>query len=229
MAVGYPGIVALVSAPEHHSWHLVVLHDQPCILLVSRIFAIFRRQTQRFLANVCAPHCYRIPHVFFLDLQHDTYWQPRSTRPWLRWYLVGGGNLFWEWCAEIGNLFLFLQASKMALYSKRQRVCDTCFLFFTLTWLITRVGLFPFWIIRNTAIGAAEIVPMFPAYYIFNGLLMLLLVLHLFWTYLILKMVYKSLLVGKVSTYFENFSSVSLLQVLLQKFGRIWELIGTKI
>lgn len=37
---------------------------------------------------------------------------------------------------------------------------------------------------------------MFPAYYIFNGLLILLLVLHCFWTYLILKIAYNSLNAG---------------------------------
>jgi len=95
--------------------------------------------------------------------------------------------------------FFGLQASKMAMYTKYQRVCDTLFVFFTLSWLVTRLGFFPFWIINNTLFGAALIVPMFPAYYIFNSLLIILLVLHLFWTYLILRVAYKSILVGKVS------------------------------
>ncbi len=40
---------------------------------------------------------------------------------------------------------------------------------------------------------------MFPAYYIFNILLSILLVLHVIWTYYILKIVYKALSSGKVS------------------------------
>ena len=39
---------------------------------------------------------------------------------------------------------------------------------------------------------------MFPAYYIFNILLSILLVLHVIWTYYILKIVYKALGSGKV-------------------------------
>lgn len=48
----------------------------------------------------------------------------------------------------------------------------------------------------STSIEAPKIVPMFPAYYIFNGLLILLLILHCFWTYLILKIAYNSLNAG---------------------------------
>jgi len=39
---------------------------------------------------------------------------------------------------------------------------------------------------------------MFPAYYIFNSLLCVLLVLHIFWTYLILKIVHNSLNAGQM-------------------------------
>ncbi|ENN71458.1 hypothetical protein YQE_11876, partial [Dendroctonus ponderosae] len=48
----------------------------------------------------------------------------------------------------------------------------------------------------STSIEAPKIVPLFPAYYIFNGLLCVLLVLHIFWTYLILKIAYNSLNAG---------------------------------
>jgi hypothetical protein len=42
------------------------------------------------------------------------------------------------------------------------------------------------------------IVPMFPAYYIFNSLLSLLLILHAFWTWLILKIAYNAFYAGLV-------------------------------
>lgn len=41
---------------------------------------------------------------------------------------------------------------------------------------------------------------MFPAYYIFNSLLLMLLVLHVIWTYMILKIVVDSLQKGLVSS-----------------------------
>ena len=94
----------------------------------------------------------------------------------------------------------------MAKYANYQRVCDGLFVVFTLVWIMTRLGLYPFWIMRNTTVQAPKIVDMFPAYYIFNSLLFLLLALHIFWTYLILKIAYNSLLVGKVR-YFYDFTS----------------------
>ncbi|KAF7272111.1 hypothetical protein GWI33_015076 [Rhynchophorus ferrugineus] len=96
-------------------------------------------------------------------------------------------------CADI-----FLEAAKMAKYSGYQKVCDTIFAIFTILWIVTRIGLYPFWIIYNTSIEAPKLVPMFPAYYIFNSLLCILLVLHIFWTYLILKIVYNSLNAGQM-------------------------------
>ena len=45
---------------------------------------------------------------------------------------------------------------------------------------------------------APQLVEMFPAYYIFNGLLSILLVLHVIWTYFILKMAYFSVYAKEV-------------------------------
>ncbi|KAK9754229.1 TLC domain [Popillia japonica] len=90
-------------------------------------------------------------------------------------------------CADI-----FLEAAKMAKYAGYQRICDAIFAFFTVLWIVTRLGVFPFWIIHNTTIVTPTLLPVFPAYYIFNGLLLLLLSLHIVWTYLILKIAYKA-------------------------------------
>jgi len=45
---------------------------------------------------------------------------------------------------------------------------------------------------------APKIVPMFPAVYFFDILLCLLVVLHLIWTYLILKIAYRAFNAGQV-------------------------------
>ena len=50
-------------------------------------------------------------------------------------------------------------------------------------------------------VEAPQLREMFPAYYIFNGLLSVLLVLHVVWTYFILKIAYIALTQGKVQTY----------------------------
>ncbi|XP_066153700.1 ceramide synthase 6 [Euwallacea fornicatus] len=94
---------------------------------------------------------------------------------------------------------IFLEAAKITKYAGYQKLCDVIFAIFTVLWIVTRLGFYPFWIIRNTSIDAPKVVPMFPAYYIFNSLLCLLLVLHIFWTYLILKIVCNSLKAGLMS------------------------------
>ncbi|GJQ85321.1 hypothetical protein Trydic_g10565 [Trypoxylus dichotomus] len=96
-------------------------------------------------------------------------------------------------CADI-----FLEAAKMAKYSGYQKICDTIFAIFTVLWIVTRLGVFPFWIIHNTSIVTPTLLPVFPAYYIFNSLLLLLLILHVVWTYLILKIAYKALMAGQM-------------------------------
>ncbi|XP_076669385.1 ceramide synthase schlank isoform X1 [Andrena cerasifolii] len=96
-------------------------------------------------------------------------------------------------CADI-----FLEAAKMAKYANYQKLCDCIFVIFTVLWIITRIGVYPFWIIYSTSIQAPKIVPMFPAYYIFNSLLILLLFLHMLWTYLILKIAYNAFYAGQM-------------------------------
>ena len=87
----------------------------------------------------------------------------------------------------------------MCKYTNYQKLCDLLFACFALTWVVTRLGVYPTWILYSTTIEAPQIVEMFPAYYIFNGLLAILLVLHVIWTYFILKIIYKAMYSGKVS------------------------------
>lgn len=97
----------------------------------------------------------------------------------------------------IGDLLSF-QAAKLCKYTNYQKLCDVLFGCFALTWVVTRLGVYPTWIMYSTTIEAPQIVEMFPAYYIFNGLLSTLLVLHVVWTYFILKICYKAMYTGKV-------------------------------
>ena len=62
-----------------------------------------------------------------------------------------------------------------------------------------RLGIFPTWIIYSVTVEAPQLVQYFPAYYIFNGLLSLLLLLNLVWAYYILKVAY-SAFIGTVDT-----------------------------
>ncbi|KAG7157369.1 ceramide synthase 6-like [Homarus americanus] len=96
-------------------------------------------------------------------------------------------------CADIP-----LQLAKMSIYSGHKAFCDAVFAVFAVMWIVTRVGIYPIWILYSTAIDAPTIVPMFPAYYIFNGLLFALLFLHVYWTYLILRIIATTITKGSV-------------------------------
>ncbi|XP_055693041.1 ceramide synthase 5 [Lutzomyia longipalpis] len=95
-------------------------------------------------------------------------------------------------CADI-----FLEAAKLTKYANYQKLCDAIFAIFTVVWIVTRLGFFPR-ILYNTSVEAPRILPMFPAYYIFNSLLVLLLVLHVVWTYLILQIAYTAVKSGQM-------------------------------
>lgn len=79
-----------------------------------------------------------------------------------------------------------LEGAKMAKYVKRQRLADLIFVVFAIAWIWSRCGLYPYRVIYYSSYVALFLVPMFPAYYIFNGLLCTLQLLHIMWTILIL-------------------------------------------
>lgn len=117
---------------------------------------------------------------------------------------VGSLVLIVHDCADI-----FLEAAKITKYANYQKLCDCIFAFFTVIWIITRLGFYPR-IIYSSSVEAPSILPMFPAYYIFNSLLILLLCLHVAWTYLILKIAHTAWKSGQVIIY----SHYSLLEYL---------------
>jgi hypothetical protein len=78
------------------------------------------------------------------------------------------------------------------------KVRDILFGIFTIVWIVTRLGIYPAYILNSTLIEAPKIVPMFAAYYIFNSMLTILLCLHVFWTWYIVRIAFKSLTAGGV-------------------------------
>jgi hypothetical protein len=92
---------------------------------------------------------------------------------------------------------IFLESAKLCHYAKLNTVCDIIFAIFAVCWIITRLGIFPIWILYSTTVEAPQMLEMFPAYYIFNVLLTILLVLHVIWTYFILKIAYNAVYANK--------------------------------
>ncbi|XP_059224190.1 ceramide synthase 5 [Stomoxys calcitrans] len=139
----------------------------------------------------------------FVDVKRKDFWQMfihhmvtllLMSLSWIcNLHRVGSLVLVIHDCADI-----FLEAAKLTKYAKYQKLCDTIFAIFTVVWIITRLGFYPR-IIYSTSIEAPKILPMFPAYYIFNSLLIMLLLLHIVWTYMILKIVIDSLQKGLMS------------------------------
>ena len=79
------------------------------------------------------------------------------------------------------------------MYSAPKHIVDAVFGVFALIWIISRIGIYPLWIIRSTLFDAPKVIAMYPVYYIFNALLIALECLHIFWTYLIIKIVAESM------------------------------------
>uniref|UniRef100_A0A7N9D429 Ceramide synthase 4 n=1 Tax=Macaca fascicularis TaxID=9541 RepID=A0A7N9D429_MACFA len=97
---------------------------------------------------------------------------------------------------RIGSLVLLLhdsadyllEACKMVNYTQYQHVCDALFLIFSLVFFYTRLVLFPTQILYTTYYESLGNRGPFFGYYFCNGLLMLLQLLHVFWSCLILRM-----------------------------------------
>ncbi|XP_018424052.1 PREDICTED: ceramide synthase 6 [Nanorana parkeri] len=92
---------------------------------------------------------------------------------------------------------VLLEAAKMANYSKCQKLCDLLFVVFALVFIIARLGVFPLWILNTTLFESWEIVGPYPSWWVFNLLLLVLQSLHVFWSYLIIKITCKAISKGK--------------------------------
>jgi len=117
--------------------------------------------------------------------------------------------MMFSWTAHftrIGTLVLFihdcadhlLELAKMFRYTRYQKACDLVFVVFSVVWIVTRCLIYPSWILYSTLLDAAGFIEMFPAYYIFNGLLGTLQLLHILWTYFLIKAIRKALQKGNI-------------------------------
>ncbi|KAG6530346.1 hypothetical protein ZIOFF_012574 [Zingiber officinale] len=93
---------------------------------------------------------------------------------------------------------VFLEAAKLFKYSEKELAASVCFGFFAISWLLLRLVYFPFWIIKSSSydsIKALSWMDNFPTmlYYIFNMMLLTLLVFHIYWWKLIFVMILKQL------------------------------------
>ncbi|XP_078571695.1 ceramide synthase 6-like isoform X1 [Branchiostoma floridae x Branchiostoma japonicum] len=99
-------------------------------------------------------------------------------------------------CHDMADIFL--EAAKLLNYAKCQGLCDACFVVFAIVFFVSRLFIYPYWLVYSAATDSTVIAGtgMFPAYYVFNGLLLLLQCLHIFWGITIAKMAYKFVISG---------------------------------
>lgn len=138
----------------------------------------------------------------FFDIKHKDFWLMfihhvitllLLALSWIcNFHRVGALVLLIHDCADI-----FLDATKMAKYANYQRLSDILSGVFTIAWLVTRLGFYPR-VIYSTTVEAPRIMVVPTAYYVFNGMLMLLLCIHIVWTAVILKAIYQAIKVGKI-------------------------------
>ncbi|ONM54660.1 LAG1 longevity assurance homolog 3 [Zea mays] len=88
----------------------------------------------------------------------------------------------------------------MAKYSSCEWLAVVAFLLFVASWILLRLVIFPFWILRSTSYEVLLTLdkekhqfygPIY--YYVFNCLLFSLLVLHIYWWVLIWRMLVKQI------------------------------------
>nr|XP_020463715.1 ceramide synthase 5-like [Monopterus albus] len=94
---------------------------------------------------------------------------------------------------------IFLEAAKMANYAKYQRLCDGMFVVFSIIFFLTRLVIYPFWIIYSVLFESWEIIGPYRVWWVLNGLLLVLQILHIMWFYLITHIAVKAIFKGKVA------------------------------
>ena len=91
---------------------------------------------------------------------------------------------------------VFLESAKLFVYISKSKngkwactFCDILFALFAISFLVARLIIYPRYLVYSLVYEAPEIMGMWPGYPLFAGLLLILQGLHIFWFYLILKMI----------------------------------------
>lgn len=96
----------------------------------------------------------------------------------------------------------FMELAKLAKYAGREALTNGLFVLFMFVWIGMRMVYFPFWVNRSMLFECLGSVvgensrPAVPHYEIITGLLLFLQVLHVYWTFLIVRIAYRAVLSG---------------------------------
>ncbi|XP_053356529.1 ceramide synthase 2 [Clarias gariepinus] len=185
---------------------LVALHDKPWFYDLHEVWAGFPRQTlldsQYWYYMIEMSFYSSLLFSVAVDVKRKDF-KEQLVHHWATLILLS-----FSWCANyirIGTLVMlvhdaadvFLELGKMFNYARWSSTCNAMFVLFTVVFMITRLIIFPFWLIHCTWFYPLENFQPFFGYYFFNVMLVVLLLLHIFWASLILRMVIK-LMLGKM-------------------------------
>jgi hypothetical protein len=145
-----------------------------------------------------AYYMYAIPYCILCETKRKDFWATMSHHI-VTVILIGYSYALGF--TKVGVVIMFLhdicdsplEMAKLAKYANREALTNAFFVFFTVLWIAMRVVYFPVWVIWSVIFIAKESVIgqdgvcWFPHWELFSGLLVFLWVLHVFWTYVILK------------------------------------------
>ncbi|XP_057528105.1 ceramide synthase LOH2 [Amaranthus tricolor] len=93
---------------------------------------------------------------------------------------------------------VFMEAAKVFKYSNKELAASVFFGFFALSWLLLRLIFYPFWVISASSYDLQFCLKLSDPYhralyYVFNTMLIMLLVFHVYWWILICSMIMRQL------------------------------------
>lgn len=93
---------------------------------------------------------------------------------------------------------ILLDLAKLFNYADWEQTTTVLFVVFMASWVLTRLIYFPFWIVWSTSFEVEQVLGFKPHLYtLFNGLLLLLVVLHIYWFAIICNVALEKVLHGK--------------------------------
>lgn len=181
---------------------VLTLYDKPWVYNLREIWAGFPKQTM-----LPSQYWYYLLEMGFylsllLSLTFDV--KRKDFKEQVIHHIATMTLLTFSWISNyirIGTLVMavhdssdiLLEGAKVLNYAKWHKTANSIFVVFTIVFFMTRLAIFPFWLIHCTWVYPLELFPPFFGYYFFNVMLVVLLLLHIYWAFLILRMLYKCL------------------------------------
>ncbi|CAC5422548.1 CERS5_6 [Mytilus coruscus] len=130
-------------------------------------------------------------------------WFADSTYCWKGYpyhYLSSG--IFWYYQIEMSFYWSLLfsqffdikrKGAKCAKYAGFQKICDAGFAIMGIVWFVTRLVIYPLKVLKTSWFECKSIVGIYPSLYVFNAMLLVLLILHVYWFKLIVIVAYRAI------------------------------------